>query len=116
MGNAFTNLGTGLGVGIASLAGLGDAANPLTRKREAIANLKDQTQQTFNTGTLLALKNGTDIEKQLYVLLNNKQKEMQTFVEFNNELLWESIAEDNLFIVLLFVLLLVVIFFDLFGK
>lgn len=113
MGNAAANFGKGLWFGVLSLVDP-KYANPLEEQRQKISNTKDATQQAINAGTMAALKMGTQMTQDLYNDLHVVQDRLQSFVEYNNELLWESVAQENLFLILLFILVLIILFFNLF--
>lgn len=110
MGN---NAGTGFGIGIATLFGFGDLVDPRKTKRSDLDNLKTTIQTSVNANTLQALEKGTQIQKDLHQYISSKSTEMQNYIQTTNEALWESIEEDNLFIVILFIAILIIMIFNL---
>ena len=99
--------------GLMSLGGFSDM-DPINQQKTNLATINTDTQKIFNEYALQALKNQAGIAQDLYDDLSARASKMDAFMAYNNELLWESIAQDNIFLIVLFITLIIVIFFNLF--
>jgi hypothetical protein len=113
MGDFLKGFGVGFANFVGGLVGLGQT-DPLEEQRQNLANIKDQTQRLVANSTIAALRLDTQVSRDLLDLIDSHQDRMKDFTDVSNELLWESVARQNLFIVIFFVLLVIVIFFNLF--
>lgn len=110
MGNQF---GKGLEIGLAGLFGYGDKVDPRVELRKKLSDLQTKVQDKFNQGTITALKEQNIIDENMYKLIMAKQDQTDKFNAVVTESLWESIGEQNLFIIIMFVVINIVIFFNL---
>ncbi len=115
MGNYASDAGKGVANGLLGLVGLGDVYDPIGDQRAKLADINAKTRAMMDIGTLQSLQVGTEISKQLFIDLKYRSRQMESFVKYNDGLIWQELARENLFITILFVVLLIVVFYNLFA-
>lgn len=106
----------GIGHGILSLVGMGKLYDPMGDLRGQMAQSNAKLNAMVQAKSLEAIQGLSDDVKELYTLLGTNETKLQTFIDQNNQLLWEQIKEENLFISILAVSVIIIIFFMLVAK
>lgn len=106
----------GIGHGILSLVGMGKLYDPIGDLRSQMATSNATLNAMVQTKTLQAVQGLSQDVKELYTLLGTKETEMQTYIQYNNQLLWEQMKEENLFISILAASVIIIIIFMLVAK
>ena len=104
---------TGFGIGLASLLGFGEDVNPLTKKRAELADIQNKLRAAIDQNNIAALSATTQNLKNLFNYIGTTEASIRNFIEFNDELLWESIAQENLFILILTIVIIILIIYNL---
>jgi hypothetical protein len=104
---------TGLGVGIASLLGFGEDVNPIQKKRKELADIQSKLRATIDQNNIAALSATTQNLKNLFTYIGTTEASIRNFIEYNDELLWESIAQENLFILILTIVIIILVIYNL---
>ena len=101
----------GLAHGALALFGLGEVYDPLGKLRGEIADANASIQETKNVGAYDSIQTLSDEAKKQYNLFKSSQALTIEKAKFLNNLAMDDIAETNLFLTLLSVLVLVIIIY-----
>jgi hypothetical protein len=104
---------TGFGVGLASLLGFGDDVNPLVKKKAELADIQSKLRSTIDQNNIAALNATNQSLRDLFNYIGTQETDIRAFIELNDELLWESIAQENLFILILAVVIIILVIYNL---
>lgn len=106
----------GLGHGSLALLGVGELYNPLGEKNAELASAIQAQNSMVATESLAAVSAIDTTMKDLYTFQSVMQEKMQKTINFNQDLLLNSLKVENVFISILSVLIIVIVFFMLSQK
>lgn len=107
---------SGLGHGLVSLAGIGSVYDPMAELRgELSSSVSDMNNMVANE-TIGALQTEQTEIQALYTNMETHTEVMQSVMKENNAMIWDSLAEENIFIATLAVLVVLLVLFMLVQK
>ena len=106
----------GLGHGLASLVGLGEAYDPLQDLRSKLADVNQQLQNTVNNGALIGLETADEALRDLFQMIQMGETTMNRIIQYNTLLLTDDIAKENVFTSVLGATVVIIVFFMLWQK
>jgi predicted PurR-regulated permease PerM len=120
MGNgaSASEVGSGIGKGLASLVGLGEyvSGDQISNLNNTLSDSKDELTKYFQNATLAALEQ-EQIEIQKVVQWTQTQNNMLSLsMDLQNTILTSSMQKENMFTALLGILILIIIFFMIIKK
>jgi len=99
--------------GALGLFGMGSLVDPLGDAKAKYSKAMTDLNMMTATDTLQAVS-GLQTEMIAFIKVTQEQKELtQLIIKEGNDTIWDSIKEENLFISILFVLILIIVFFQL---
>jgi len=106
----------GLGHGLLSLVGVGFLNDPMGDLRGQLSSdMNNLNMMTAQKSEAFA-ESENEALKDLYTLLGVKSKSLQQTVSYNNELIWDTLKEENFFMAMLASIVIIIIFFMLIQK
>jgi hypothetical protein len=106
----------GLGHGFASLFGLGQYVDPLGNLNGDLSSSIQKMNTMTATQSAAFATAATQSMKDLNTIVEEKGKYIKQYVDYNNELLWNSDKEENVFIATIAIIVIIIIFFMLIQK
>jgi hypothetical protein len=112
----FTDVMGGIGHGLASLVGMGSLDDPMAKLRGQLSADIAKQNQMVATESLAAVQAINETLKDIYTFQGVARKRMQATIDLNQQLVWDSMDEENLFMSVLSVVIIIIIFFMLIQK
>jgi methyl-accepting chemotaxis protein len=106
----------GLGHGLASLVGFGQLTDPLGDLNGELSSSIQKMNTMTATQSAAFATDVTQSMKDLNTIVNEKSDYIKQYVDYNNELLWNSEKEQNIFIGTIAAIVIIIIFFMLIQK
>jgi hypothetical protein len=120
MGNgaSASEIGAGIGKGFASLVGMGDyvSGDQISDLNNTLSDSQNKLNETFQNGTIEALKNETALIIETITWAKVQNSNLTASMDLQNDLLTGSIQKENMFTILLGILVLIIIFFMIIKK
>jgi predicted PurR-regulated permease PerM len=118
-GLAAANFGETFGLSLASMVGLGGifgdlgAETPLDKLKAQVRSITSQVQEFNNKATQQFAKTQSEFDDQIMNSIDSMQKNNQTLLNYNNEILQDEISSNSTYVASVFVLTLIVLFYIL---
>ena len=112
----FRDIMGGVGHGLASLVGAGSLVDPMGGLRAELSSKINDLNMMVAQKSLAVAEAENQSIKDLYSLMGTKSKELQVTFDYNNELIWDTLKQDNIFIGVLGASVLIIVFFMLIQK
>jgi hypothetical protein len=103
----------GLGHGLLSLVGFGEAFDPLGDLRSELSTAKDTLQTTVNTSALQLATSQSDLNKDLWTDIQTKSGGIQDSIKLYSTMTFNQIKQTNLFLSFIGISVIIIIFFML---
>ena len=112
----FGDIMKGLAHGGASLLGLGSLYDPMAKLRGQLAQDVTQMNNMVANESLESVQVLSKNVKNLYRFMGTQQNTMKAQIKLNNEMVWDSLNETNLFIAVMMISIIIIIFYILIKK
>jgi hypothetical protein len=101
----------GAGHGVIALLGVGELYNPLGDLRSELSTANSNLQNLKNTSTFQILDGQSKVENDLFKYIQTNNSTISKTMEMYNEMSMDGIQQENLFISVLSMLVIIIIFF-----
>lgn len=106
--NVGSNVGRSIEAGLLTMFGLNgvDQSDPVAQKSAELSNLNSQIASLTQKSNLILLNTEQDEIKNLHQVITQNIEYLEDVSAYNNELLWESMSQTNLSLIVVFVILI----------
>jgi len=111
--DSFSNFIEGAGHGFLALFGAGAVYDPMGDKRSDLSQAKSDMQTTINNMTLEAIKVQASLDEDFYNFMKVQQDTINDQNALTDAQIWDAIKQENMFLVLISVLVIIIVFFML---
>lgn len=113
---SFNDIMGGLGHGMASLVGLGSLDDPMGNLRGELSSSVSAMNEMTAANSAGFATDASAAMKDLHQLTISSNNAIKQTIDYNNELIWDSMKEENIFIATIAATVIIIIFFMLIQK